>query len=729
MLVPRHPAEDFINGSAVIILHAAPQSECEHFSRQTLKEFVAFLGDENFVQFGRISEGFSADEGATGVHGEGTIFLTPGAGGVEILKTETDGVHAGVAGGADGFFAVLLHALAQAAGEDGLLLFAQLRDVRRGRRRRGAQDVLQYPLAALDGGGAGGIGGDGEDAALGEDADAAAILENHILEVWTEVLIDPIVAGEAVVEEAVIGGQQLDDTAVPAQKGLKKEFGLLAHVVAQLGAPGGEEFGVGGDGGEVADLEPLAGEIVDEGAGSGVLEHAHDFGLEIAAEPFFGGEGEQPIVGHGAPEEIGEARGEGEFVDGMDGGRIVWVGLEFAAKEEAGRNQDGGEGDFDAALEGIAVIAGHGVEGGNAVDFGGGNGAAEGAAGEAVDDRAGVGVGVAGGAAIEENAAVGLGIGLDGDGADDFDVVDEEVAVALGGDVVVDIGGGQFVVAGGDGELDVVILGFALDGVNVEDLDGLAIEANFQAGSVGAGLLAEGAGAEDVLAGGGEVVGEIDFAFFVQGEGEAAVGLAALGGGGEFFGFDAFFGPIEDGTAFADGGAEDFFGGGEVFFEEDGREGEDVAYVVEAMAHVVDGEIVGRFELDADEVTDGVVVFGAVEPANGDAAGIGVFGVDAKNLALDELGDFLALLEGRLELFLGGHFAGFDVAEDEFPFLAVGEDAVEGFVMLEGEAAFGFFIAVAFEAILAEEGQQVLFEGGRPNRGGRGDHEKETEGQ
>ena len=44
------------------------------------------------------------------------------------------------------------------------------------------------------------------------------------------------------------------------------------------------------------------------------------------------------------------------------------------------------------------------------------------------------------------------------------------------------------------------------------------------------------------------------------------------------------------------------------------------------MADVVGGEVVGRLEIDADEVADGVVVFGAVEAADGDAARIG-FGV------------------------------------------------------------------------------------------------------
>ena len=54
------------------------------------------------------------------------------------------------------------------------------------------------------------------------------------------------------------------------------------------------------------------------------------------------------------------------------------------------------------------------------------------------------------------------------------------------------------------------------------------------------------------------------------------------------------------------------------------RERQHVADVVEAVADVVGGEVLGGLEIDADEVADGVVVLGAVEPADGDAAGVGL---------------------------------------------------------------------------------------------------------
>ena len=67
---------------------------------------------------------------------------------------------------------------------------------------------------------------------------------------------------------------------------------------------------------------------------------------------------------------------------------------------------------------------------------------------------------------------------------------------------------------------------------------------------------------------------------------------------------------------------EDLLGGGEVLLGQQRRHRQHVADVVEAVAGVVGGEIVGRLEVDADQVADRVVVFVAVEPADRDAAGV-----------------------------------------------------------------------------------------------------------
>ena len=70
------------------------------------------------------------------------------------------------------------------------------------------------------------------------------------------------------------------------------------------------------------------------------------------------------------------------------------------------------------------------------------------------------------------------------------------------------------------------------------------------------------------------------------------------------------------------GRGEDLVGRGHVLFEQDRLEGEHVADVVETVADVVGGELLGGLEVHAAEVADGVVVLGAVEPPDGDAAGV-----------------------------------------------------------------------------------------------------------
>src|SRR4030095_14015704 len=60
-----------------------------------------------------------------------------------------------------------------------------------------------------------------------------------------------------------------------------------------------------------------------------------------------------------------------------------------------------------------------------------------------------------------------------------------------------------------------------------------------------------------------------------------------------------------------------------VFLHEHRGEREHVADVVEAIARIIGGKFICRAGGDAQQVVDGVVVFGAVQPARGDAARIG----------------------------------------------------------------------------------------------------------
>src|SRR4029450_7258458 len=67
----------------------------------------------------------------------------------------------------------------------------------------------------------------------------------------------------------------------------------------------------------------------------------------------------------------------------------------------------------------------------------------------------------------------------------------------------------------------------------------------------------------------------------------------------------------------------DLFRGGEVFLHQHGRHRQHVADVVEALARVVDGEVLVGAEVHAKQVADGVGVFGAVQASQRDAARVG----------------------------------------------------------------------------------------------------------
>src|SRR5262249_13141349 len=94
----------------------------------------------------------------------------------------------------------------------------------------------------------------------------------------------------------------------------------------------------------------------------------------------------------------------------------------------------------------------------------------------------------------------------------------------------------------------------------------------------------------------------------------------------------------------------------------------DVADVVETVADVVGREVVGRFEIDADEVADRVVVLVAVEPSDGRPAGIaGEPAIDLDGDRVNPRDHRLALRVRRLWFALRGHLLVGDVLLDLFP--------------------------------------------------------------
>ncbi len=602
--------DDGFDGGAVVGFDAAAEGVGEHFFGDAVEVVGAAGGDEDAHEFFGGGEAFAGFELADDVDGKGAILFAVFSDGVEVFEAEADGVHLGVAGGADGILAVDFHLVAEGA-TDGLGGIIEYGDVGRGRRGRSAEEIFEDEFSAFDGRCAGGVGGEEEEAAFGDDAHAVGAGEGDFLEFVAGDAVDAVEAGEAAVDEGVVGGEEFGDGAVVAHDVVEEEFGFALHGFAEAIVEIAELLFVGGEVGEVAELEPLAGEVFDEGVGFGGGEHAGDLGVEGFAEFAALGDGEEFIVGGAAPEEVAEARGQGEFRDIVDGFGVVGVGLDFATEEEVGGYEDGFEGEFEAVLEGFAVVSGHVVEVHEGRDVGVGDGAAEGAAGELGEDVFGLGVG-AFGAWLGVGKVLGEGCGHGGDGGravevHGFEVVDDEVAVGEVGVGVfgivegVEEGGGEADFSGGEMLFDFVDVGAGVEvvdvkevlaregekgggGEDVEGFDGLVVDAELHLGGIGTGLMCGGFGAEEVVA------------FLGNGEfgGDFAIGFEDL----------VIFG-IEFGVAGGlEGGGEDAMDVGfERTFDFDGFE-EDDAGVLFSDAAVEDGEFVGAAAVAADGGAD-----------------------------------------------------------------------------------------------------------------------------
>src|SRR5262249_10746290 len=113
----------------------------------------------------------------------------------------------------------------------------------------------------------------------------------------------------------------------------------------------------------------------------------------------------------------------------------------------------------------------------------------------------------------------------------------------------------------------------------------------------------------------------------------------------------------------------------------------------------------------------GVVVFGAIEAADGDAARIGPCAVTAQNLLADPGADFLALLPRGLRLVLRRHLVGFEILQHLLEDGAI----LDGrrFVRVDPQIQVALFLfAVAAVAILGEDRLHARLERG-PGLAGR----------
>src|SRR5687767_202135 len=88
---------------------------------------------------------------------------------------------------------------------------------------------------------------------------------------------------------------------------------------------------------------------------------------------------------------------------------------------------------------------------------------------------------------------------------------------------------------------------------------------------------------------------------------------------------------------------EYLLGGAQIFFEKHWRHGKGIANGVEAIAGIVHREIICWPKCDTYEVLDRVVVFGPIEPADGDTARVRTIAIHVKIFLLDPAQNALPL--------------------------------------------------------------------------------------
>ena len=123
---------------------------------------------------------------------------------------------------------------------------------------------------------------------MAEQAEAVRIRQLDLTEALAVNPRNPVMLREPLVDERVVGAQQLQRAAVVAQDVAEKHLGLASKTLADVVIEVREHQQVGRDLRlEVAELQPLAGEVADKSVRTFVRDHPLHLGREHTglAEP------------------------------------------------------------------------------------------------------------------------------------------------------------------------------------------------------------------------------------------------------------------------------------------------------------------------------------------------------------------------------------------------------------------------------------------------------------
>ena len=169
---------------------------------------------------------------------------------------------------------------------------------------------------------------------------------------------DAVVACEPLVDEGVVGVEQIQHAAVLVQGAGQEQRGLLPERLDQVVVEVGERYRVAGHVLQVAQVQPLDGEVVDERPRARLGQHAPDLRLQHrrGGQRALLGRIEQRLVRDAAPEEERQARGDLHVAQAvrLSGGGTG--GVAFHAQEEIGVDEHPLQRELDTGVEAAAVL-------------------------------------------------------------------------------------------------------------------------------------------------------------------------------------------------------------------------------------------------------------------------------------------------------------------------------------------------------------------------------------
>ena len=158
IILPLHSFNDLIQSQGIRRIHLTTEPKSEQMSRKSADKAVFFLKNR-ILKFDNIGKFVSSEKSSTCIHFPSImIFFPPPADRIKVLQGKPDWIHKIVATRTDWigsvFFELLPH---RRSGVDPVFLKRWY--VRRGRRRRCANNVLQYPIPSNDWRSTGRVGG------------------------------------------------------------------------------------------------------------------------------------------------------------------------------------------------------------------------------------------------------------------------------------------------------------------------------------------------------------------------------------------------------------------------------------------------------------------------------------------------------------------------------------------------------------------------------------------